>query len=108
MDNGDLTNLSPQKGALMKMDERQLAQIFLEFKEAQGQALGLLTQALCRQVDPAKLKTDLSEVISAAKQMPSTSKIAIQMATHAMAAAEAEKMLQARPASEGPHPKRAG
>ncbi len=104
----DVSTQPPPKGNPMKMDERQLAQIFLEFKHAQGQALAMLTQALCKQVDPARLKTDLAELISAAKQMPSTSNIAIEMATNAMAAAEAAWMLQARPPSEGPHPKREG
>jgi hypothetical protein len=90
----------------MKMDEREVAQIFLEFKEAQGQALAILTQALCQQIDPVRLKDALQDQISAAKKLPSISKLAIDMATHAMAAAEAEKMLQAKPLSEGPYPKR--
>lgn len=90
------------------MDQRQIAQIFLEIKEAQGQALAILTQALCQQLDPARLKTDLQQQIAAAKQLPGISKLAVEMATHAMAAAEAEQLLQARPLSEGPHPKRPG
>lgn len=90
----------------MKMDERFFAQLIAELKAAQGQALALLTQAICQQVDPAKLKTDLQKHISAAKTMPGISPIAIEWATEAMAAADAEKMLQARPLSEGPHPKR--
>ena len=90
----------------MKIDEKFLAQLFAELKAAQGQALALLTQALCQQVDPARLKTDLQKQIAAAKMLPGTSPIAIEWATEAMAAAEAEKMLQARPPSEGPHPTR--
>lgn len=90
----------------MEINEKALAQLFLEFKEAQGQALGILTQALCQQIDPAQLKTDLQRQIAAARQVRGTSSLAIDIATQAMAAAEAEKMLQARPLSEGPHPKR--
>lgn len=92
----------------MKLDEKLLAQLFAELKAAQGQALAILTQALCQQVDPARLKSDLQKMISAAEQLPGTSSIAIGMAKHAMAAAEAERMLQARPPTEGPHPKREG
>lgn len=88
------------------MDQKLLAQLFAEFREAQGQALAILTQALCQQVDPAKLTDDLRKQIDAAKQLPSTSSLAIGMATHAMAAAEAEKALQSKRPSEGPHPNR--
>jgi hypothetical protein len=91
----------------MKLDEKFIAQCFAELKEAQGQALGILTQALCQQVNPAQLKDDLQKQIAAAKQLKSTSPLAIDMATHALAAAEAEKMLQSKPPSEGPHPNRA-
>lgn len=92
----------------MKIDEKFLAQIIAELKTAQGQALAILTQALCQQVDPARLKADLQQTIAAAKQMPSTSPVAIQMAMQALAAAHAEQQLQAKPPSEGPHPKREG
>jgi hypothetical protein len=92
----------------MKMDEKVMAQILAELKTAQGQALGLLTQALCQQIDPAKLTIDLQKSIAAAKQMHSISPVAIQITSYAMAAAEAEKMIQSRPLSEGPHPTREG
>lgn len=92
----------------MKMDERFIAQVIAELKTAQGQALAMLTQALCCQVDPARLKTDLQNVIAAAEQLHSVSPVAIEMARHAMAAAQAEQMLQAKKPSEGPHPKREG
>lgn len=87
------------------MDEKLLALLIAELRDAQGEALGLLTQALCQQIDPAKLTADLQRTLTTAKTMR-VSALAIGMATHAMAAAEAEKMLQARPPSEGPHPKR--
>lgn len=90
----------------MKLDEKFLAQLIAELKTAQGQALAILTQALCQQVNPAKLKADLQQTISAAKQMPSVSPVAIEMAMQALAAAHAEQQHQAKPPSEGPHPKR--
>lgn len=89
------------------MDENFLKQLLAEMIEAQGFAIGLVVTAMCEQMDAAKLKDALHRTIEGAKQMPSTSQIAIRMATQAMAAADAAKMLQARPLSEGPHPKRA-
>lgn len=90
------------------MNEKFIGQIIAELIEAQGQAMAILTQALCQQVNPARLKSDLQRHIAAAEKLPSISPIAIKIATQAQAAAHAEAMLQARPASEGPHPKRAG
>lgn len=87
------------------MDQKLLAQLIQELIEAQGEALGLVVTALCQQVDPARLTADLRKTIAAAEQL-STSAIAVRMAKVAMAAAEAERMHQARPPSEGPHPKR--
>ena len=89
------------------MNEKFIAQLFAEFKAAQGQALAILTQAICQQIDPARLTGDLAKSISAAKQMRFSS-LATEWATEAMAAAQAEKMLQAKPLSEGPHPRREG
>ena len=88
------------------MNENELKQMFAELITAQGQALGMVVQALCQQVDPAKLTADLKKVIEASRQMPRSNPVAQKMATAALAAAEAEKMLQARPLSEGPHPTR--
>lgn len=88
------------------MDEKQLQQLFAELIEAQGQALAIVVSALCRQVDPARLTNDLRKQIEAAGQLRGISPIAIKMARGAMAAAEAEKMLQAKPPSEGPYPTR--
>jgi len=90
----------------MKIDETTLRQLFAELKEAQGQALAIFTMALCKQVNAAQLTDDLRRQIDSAKQVPGISSIAVGIATAALAAAEAEKMLQARPLSEGPHPKR--
>lgn len=90
----------------MKLDERALAHLFAEFKEAQGQALSILTMAICKQLDPARLTTDLRDQIESAKLLQGISPLALGIARHALAGAEAEKMLQARPPSEGPHPSR--
>jgi hypothetical protein len=78
------------------MNEQFFAQIVAELRDAQGMALGLLTQAICQQIDPAKLKDDLQKGISAAKLLHTTSPVAIQIATYAMAAAEAESGLQVK------------
>jgi hypothetical protein len=92
----------------MKLDERTLMQFFAELKTAQQQGIAIFTQALCQQVDPGRLKADLQKSIAAAKQSQGISSLAIDIATHAMAAADAEQMLQAKTPSEGPYPKREG
>lgn len=88
------------------MNEYEMKQLFAELIQAQGDALAMVVTALCQQVDPARLHVDLARVIAAAATLPNTSPLATRMAGHAMAAAQAEKMHQARPASEGPHPRR--
>lgn len=89
----------------MKIDEYFIKQAFAELRDAQGQALALLTQAICQQIDPAKLTGDLKKTIAAAKQMPSISSIAIDHVTQAQAAAQAEVMLQAKPPAGADRPK---
>lgn len=88
------------------MNEKFFAQLIAELIEAQGQAMAILVQALCQQVDPGRLTTDLQAQIAAAQTLPSISATAIKIAIQAQAAAQAEKTHQAKPASEGPHPKR--
>ncbi len=88
------------------MNENDMKQLFAELIHAQGDALAMVVTALCQQVDPVRLRTDLKATIDAASKLQSTSPIAVRIATHALAAAEAEKMHQARPAAEGPYPKR--
>lgn len=88
----------------MNLDEKHFAQLVGELVNAQGDAMALLVTALSRQIDPARLKTDLQQTIAAARMLPSTSAIAIQIATAAMAAAQAQQMHQASPAGEGPRP----
>jgi hypothetical protein len=88
------------------MDEREMKQLLAELISAQGQAMAILVTALCQQVDPARLMIDLRAAIAAAGQLKSISPIATRIATEALAAAEAEKMHQAKVPSEGPHPTR--
>ena len=88
------------------MDEKFMQQVIAELIASQESAFGLLTSALCQQLDPARLREDLSKTIASAKQLQSTPALTVKFLQAAMAAAEAEKMLQARPLSEGPHPKR--
>ena len=88
------------------MNDREMQQLFAELIHAQGDALAMVVTALCQQVDPKRLHADLRKTIAAAGQLESTSPIAVRIATHALAAAEAEKMSQARPPSEGPYPTR--
>ena len=88
------------------MNERELQQLFAELIQAQGDALGLVVTALCKQVDPARLKQDLAQTIEGAKMLQSYSPVAVRIATHALAAADAANTLQAKPPSEGPHPTR--
>lgn len=88
------------------MNEKFLAQLIAELKHSQTEALGLLTQALCRQVDPAKLKKDLEGIIRAYEQTPKASTLAVQMAQGALAAAHAEQMLQASERAAAVDPKK--
>lgn len=88
------------------MNEKFIAQIIAELKEAQSQALAIFVQALCQQVDPGRLKRDLQAQISAAQKMHGTSPVAMQMLTQALAAAEAERMIQANSTSAASHPTR--
>lgn len=88
------------------MDEHFFKQVIAELIKSQEDAFGILTTALCKQVDPAQLTVDLQIAIAGAKSLQSTPDLAIRFATAAMAAAQAQKTLQARPASEGPHPTR--
>ncbi len=88
------------------MNEKFVAQLIAELQHAQAEALGLLTQAMCRQLDPRRLKNDLEGITTAYMQRATNSPLAVKLLQGAVAAAHAEQMLQARPPSEGPHPKR--
>lgn len=88
------------------MNEKFLAQLVLELQNAQSEALSLLTQAICQQIDPKRLNADLKRITQAYQMLPSSSQLALKLIQGAQAAAHAEQMLQGKPPSEGPHPKR--
>ena len=90
------------------MNEKFLAQLIAELQNAQTEAFALLTQAMCRQLDPKRLRTDLDHITQAYLQMPKHNGLAVKFLQGALAAAHAEQMLQARTPSEGPHPTREG
>lgn len=86
------------------MKEPTMQELLVAMTEAQGQAIAVLTQALCQQLDPARLKTDLQRLIASAKLLHSISPITLKILPHAMAAAEAESMLQAKRPGAAGHP----
>ena len=88
------------------MNEKFLAQLIAELQNAQTEAFALLTQALCGQLDPAKLRKDLHSITKAYQLMPKNNPLAVKYLQGATAAAHAEQLLQEKTASEGPHPKR--
>lgn len=90
------------------MNEKFLAQLIAELQNAQIEAFGLLTQAMCRQLDPTRLKIDLEGITQAYLQMPKNNPLAVNFLKGALAAAHAEQMLQSKNPSEAPHPKREG
>ncbi len=83
------------------MNDNELKQLFAELIAAQGQALSIIISAISRQIDPARLTSDLKQYISAAKMLPSISPLAVRIATEAMAAAEAERAHQKKPGPQG-------
>ena len=84
------------------MNEYEMKQLFAELIEAQGQALGLVVTALCQQVDAKRLQADLKKTLESAKTLHSTSPLALRIATNALAAADAEKMLQGKSGAPSP------
>ncbi len=75
------------------MNEDFLKQIIAELIYSNGQAIGLILAAVARQVDAQQLTDDLRAQIAAAKQH-GMSTMALDLASHALAAAEAETALQ--------------
>lgn len=88
------------------MNEQFFKQLIAELITGQEQAFAILTTAMCQQLNPGQLQRDLEGTIAAAKLMPTTPSLTLRFAQAAMAAAEAERMHQARPPSEGPYPTR--
>lgn len=75
------------------MDEKALRQSFAEIIECTGMAIGLVVSALARRGDAQQLTEDLRATLKAA-DATGHPKLAIRLATHALAAAEAESVLQ--------------
>lgn len=78
------------------MNEKFIAQLIAELIESQGVALGMLAAAVAKQVDPEKLTADLRAQLQAAKMTNKMPGATEKIATHALAAAEAETALRRR------------
>jgi hypothetical protein len=79
------------------MSEPTMKQIAAELLAAQEQAMAIVVAAMCKQLDAERLATDLRAQLFAAKQTGSASSVAMRLATHALAAAEAETKLRNPP-----------
>ncbi|MFC7408731.1 hypothetical protein [Hydrogenophaga atypica] len=86
------------------MNEKFVAQLIAELQATQAQAIGLLTQALCRQLDAKKLKRDLEGISRAYEQSAQASRLVLVVLQNAQAAAHAEAVLQANDQAGGAHP----
>lgn len=76
------------------MDERFFAQVVAELKSAQADALALVVAAMSQQLDAERLATDLRAQLAAAKLTRAVSPLAIDAATVALAAVDAETALR--------------
>ncbi len=76
------------------MDDKFIAQLFAELKHASGEALGLVVAAISQQLDASRLTEDLRAQIAAATATKLIHPVAIEIATHGLAAAEAETALR--------------
>ena len=75
------------------MDEKFIQQCFAEMSQSTGEALAMLMVALTKQVDPHRLKQDLKATIDASGVIGRPT-LAIQLATYALAAVDAEILLR--------------
>lgn len=78
------------------MDENNLKQLLAEVIQAQADALGAITAAVCRCTDPVKLSSELEGQFKAMKATNNMSAITEMLLKTARAAAEAEKLLAQR------------
>jgi hypothetical protein len=78
------------------MDDDFMKQVIAEVIESAGTALGLVAAALARRQNATQLTEDLRATIAAAK-LTGTGSTAIRIATHALAAVEAESVIQNPP-----------
>lgn len=79
-------------------NEPTMKQIAAELLAAQEQAMAIVVAAIARQMDAERLAADLRAQLFAAQQTGSSSLSAIRIASHALAAAEAETLLRNPPA----------
>ena len=77
------------------MDDHTLKQIHAEMIECTGRALGLVVTAFARRMDAERLTQDLRSTIDQARALNEPA-LALRLATHALAAAEADSAHQAR------------
>jgi hypothetical protein len=74
----------------------QIAQVLKEQEHAIKMAMGLLTSALCRQINPEQLAGDIQRIVKAHKLTTSgESQLTYELLAHAEAAALGEAQAQA-------------
>jgi len=78
------------------MDDKFLVQLIAEMYHDFGEGLSLVTGALARQFDATTMTEHLRAQISAAAATRKVSRKAIEIATHVLAAVEAESAFQNR------------
>lgn len=76
------------------MNEAHMKQLVAELIEANSAALGLIVAAMARQMDAERLAAELKAQIAAAAKTGAVPKLAIRLATAALAAADAEVLLR--------------
>ena len=75
------------------MDEKFMQQLLAEMISSTGEAMGLVMSAVVCQMDPHRLKQDLKSRLDAASALAHPT-LAVQIATHALAAVDAEILLR--------------
>lgn len=87
------------------MNEKVLAQLFAEFKVANSQALALVTEAVCKQLDAQKLQADITLSLRALTGQRGVSTLAVQAVQEVLTLVQAQALLQANQSGGAPHPK---
>lgn len=78
------------------MEERFVQQAIAQLIQAQAQALATLTVAICEQLDPQRLHTDLKVFIELQKQQAGWSQITEKLLTESLAATEGAAIAKRR------------
>ncbi len=76
------------------MNEAFFKQVIAELMHGFGEALGLLTIAIAKQVDASQLALELQTLVAVADHAGSLSPTALSLCNEMIVAAEAEQMLQ--------------